>query len=253
MIKEMNEKFENLSIDSEIGKFLADKSYKYDTIYFMVKFILDNSIDNFFNFNKCRNDIFNYIVKTFNLDPKSNGILNYMNETLNLLVYSNILFEIRSGIYEIIDFEILKYIETSIENSYIYLYIVTYYSFLNVGLLDLYHKYVNSSEKGIKESILLKIYNKTQLLSPSIKKLGSIWSKNYTKYAIMVLGLLNDEKCISRQLKLQKDNITPTVLSANIPGTKTKDEFKKNNNYINAFDLSYVKEKLSNFVIREVK
>ena len=100
----------------------------------------------------------------------------------------------------------------------------------------------------------MRIYNKIQLLSPSIEELNTPWSKNYTKFPIMVLGLLNDEKCISRTLKLRNGKITPAKLAANVPGTKTKEEFmKKNNDYINTFDILYVKEKLCNFIVREVK
>ena len=253
MIKEMIDKFEKLTLDSKTGKFLADKSYKYDTIHFMVKFILEHCNDSFFNSDKYRDNVSEYTVQTFNLDPKSDGKLNMMNETLNLLVYSNVLIEIRSGLYEIVSFDILKYIVSSMENAYIYLYLITYYTFLNDNLLDLYHEYVNSDDKNIKESTLMRIYNKIQQLSPSIIELNTIWSKNYTKFPIMVLGLLNDEKCISRELKLKNEKITPAKLSANVPGTKTKEEFKKNNDYINTFDISYVKDILCNFIVREVK
>ena len=59
------------------GKFLSDKSYAYDTVYFISKFIKEYSVDNVFDYSNWKSTLEDYIAEKWQLLDKNDGILNY--------------------------------------------------------------------------------------------------------------------------------------------------------------------------------
>lgn len=251
MFKKLRNKFINLSVDSVMGRFFSDKSYKYDVIFFMTQFIKNNSIDGFFNYAHLKLISERYTVEKFTLNPDADGNGNFMAETLNLLEYAHIIRNNNYGVYEILEKDILDFISQSFENAYIFQYMIAYYTFVNDEIIESYSNYVNETLYPRKENILREIYDRLCEISPSIGEIGTEWSHLYTKYPIMVLGLANEDKSVSRTLKVKKNkNIDAFSLSANVDGTKTRAEFKKTNTYSKNFDLQYVKDFLNTILVR---
>ena len=91
IVKEMVAYFDSLSLSKETGRYLSDKSYGYDTIFFMAKFIQKNKTGNKFNKKEQRQRAIEYIEDIFNLKPGTAGAVNYFVESLNLLEFANII------------------------------------------------------------------------------------------------------------------------------------------------------------------
>jgi hypothetical protein len=239
-----------VTMDSKFGKFFADKSFKYDVLLFMARYIKNSQVDGFFNYNSSKKDIKNYTVDCYNLDKNASGTINFMSEVLNLFEFSKIIRNNDFGVYEILNVEILDFIAKSFENAYIFQYMLAYFTFSNDGLISDYELYVNENNLVLKQKILLEIYFKMCKLSPSIQASGTIWSKLYTKYPIIILGFANKDNFVSRELKISKRIINSFTLSANVNGTKTKAQYSKINNYSNKFDVDYVREFLKIILLK---
>ena len=250
MFNYLKNKLNGLSVDTQVGKFLGDKSFKYDVLYYMSNYIKEHSIDGFFNYYSNKKSVEEYTVKKFTLDINADGNLNFMAETLTLLQYARIIRDNDYGIFEILLPKVLDFICDSMENAYIVQYFIAYYSFTNDNLIDLYSLYVNTDRETDKMTCLRAIYERLCEISPSIDELDTVWSKLYTKYPIMVLGLANEEPAISRELKISKKRIDAFSLSANVNGTKTKPEFRKTNDYSAKFDLKYVQDFLRPIIVK---
>ena len=187
MINNIKTILSDVSLSKKRGKYLADKSYGFDTIYFMSKFILHNSQNRRFNKGELRNKAIKYIEDIFQLDHGTAGAVNYYLETINLLTYSNVFTTSNDRDYFISMPDVLKYISDQPENAYIFVYLVTYMTFKNDGILPLYEKY--SSEKDIEKqrTIVADIYQKFVEKSVSIIDTDSNWAKQLVKYSFIVL------------------------------------------------------------------
>lgn len=242
------------SLSKTIGRFVSDKSYAYDTIYFMAKFILETANDeNIFNKQIQKERYIEYTKDIFQIRDLGSGAQNYMTETLNLLCFSNLLHKIDEHNYKIVDKNILEYISERIENAYIFLYLIVYQTFNNDNITDLYKKFVTAPTQQDKENILLDILNIFRQKSVSIGAIDTNWEKQLVKYAIIVLGFSNDAPTITRTLhiKTQDGVILPVSIrdiSINVEGTRTGANSKKVNDYINFFAKDYVQSQLSPYL-----
>ena len=100
--------FKNVSYTR--AKFLSDKSYAYDTVFFVSKFITKFQKDGIFNL-KQNLDIFNkYIIDMFNRNPDSDGTNNYYSEVLNLFEYADVIEKVEYQIYKIKNMDALLFI-----------------------------------------------------------------------------------------------------------------------------------------------
>lgn len=249
MINKILKSLEKISMSD--GRYFSDKSYKYDTIFFVSRYLYDlanesNSID---LSSETMNSLIAKIKVDFSLPEDSqDSNRNYILETLGFLQYAHVISKESQTFYKILNRESLEFITVSIENSYIFLYLVAYQTFKNDGLWDLYLEYLSSKEINEKKNKLLEIKNIMCAKSSSIGDPNSIWASNVVKFSIMVLGLANGDNKISRTLDIKEDKITPKDLSANVEGTRTKTTIEKNNFYIRNFRLNYVKEVLNHYI-----
>lgn len=249
MINYLLKKFSNLDFSN--GNIVADKSSKFDTLFFVCKF-LGNYISNdrlYLDLSDNKKDeITKQIVEVFNKNEDSIGNNNYLSEVLNYLQKIGVIDKENTDKYRIIDDEILQFITTSIENAYICQYISIYDVFENNDLWNDYIKYTKISiDDENKHTALINMSNKISDKSPTITDNSSQWAYQTTMYYLEILGLANDEYAISRNLTIKSDKLNSKDLSANVKGTRSIGE--KNDFYLHEFQLKYVKKMLENNLV----
>ncbi len=246
MINYLLNKFSKLDFSN--GNIVADKSSKFDTLFFVCKFLSNYiSTDGLYLdlSGNAKNEITMQIVEVFNKNEDSNGNNNYLSEILNYLQKIDVINRENTDKYKIIDDMILQFITTSIENAYICQYISIYDAFVNNDLWNDYIEYTKISiDDENKHTALINISNRISDKSPTITDNSSQWAYQTTMYYLEILGLANDEYGISRNLTIKKDKLTSKDLSANVKGTRSIGE--KNDFYLHEFKLKYVKKMLEN-------
>ncbi|MFQ6727430.1 MAG: HNH endonuclease [Alphaproteobacteria bacterium] len=249
MIDQIINMISDCSLAKTTGRFVSDKSYAYDTIYFMAKFILETSDDeNIFNKRIQKERCIKYTKDIFQLRGLASGAPNYMTETLNLLCFSNLLIKIDADKYKITNKPILEYIAERIENAYIFLYLVVYKTFNNDSITELYKKFITANTQKEQEEILFKILDIFRQKSVSIIRIGTNWEKQLVKYALIILGFVNDGPTISREFTILTHTVSIRDISINIEGTRTSENSKKINDYINFFAKDYVQAQLAPYM-----
>lgn len=236
------------SLSPSKGSFLSDKSYKYDTVYYISKFVLlkidkNNIFNRKINLDECTR----YIENVFSLREGSSAAVNYLREVLNLLLFSNILEKIDQDKYYVKRLRELKFIAKRVENAYLFLFVITYKTFQNEKILDLYFKYIDSLTNKEKEFYLERLFEFITKNSKRVANPNSVWGKLIVKYPLMVLGLFYRDKVVSKDLNIGDEYITVKSISMNVSGTKTSSEITKKNDYIFYFDLEYVEKFLKRF------
>lgn len=245
MIDKIIERLKNVTITQHTGQLFADKSYKYDTIFFLSKFILQNlNAENCFEYGTYEKVAIEYVKDIFNLQQNGGNqkIKNYLNETITLLQYANILDKKSKFLYKVLDVDILRYMSICPENSYIFQYLVAYMTLKNDNKLELYKNYVNSDIETKKK--LIKIFESYIKQSPGVDR----WSPFKTKFLLMVLGYANNELEIARTLNIHNKKISTESISINVEGTKTPSYLPKKNDYIQKFNKQYVLRELKNYL-----
>lgn len=247
MISKLAKLFSNARLSSEHGAFLSDKSYKFDTVYFLSRFILSHLDDKkYFNIKLYKDECILYVEQIFSLKSNSSVSINYLREILNLLAFSNILIKESQDKYKVSRLNELKFISKKIENSYIFLFVATYITFSNEGILDIYFKFIKASKNKEKEFYLNQLAEIITRKSKRVSNPDSVWGKLVVKYPLMVLGLFYNQKAISKSLNICDDYISVKSLSMNVSGTKSNTS-KKNNEYLFHFDKDYIKRKLKKY------
>ncbi len=254
IVKEMVAYFDSLSLSKETGRYLSDKSYGYDTIFFMAKFIQKNKTGNKFNKKEQRQRAIEYIEDIFNLRPGTKGAVNYFVESLNLLEFANIIKKIDRDNYIILNSKILNYICEYPENAYIFIYLLTYCTMKNDNILHLFKKlYEPQNTMEINRNIVNEIYNEFYKKSISIGKKDSNWSKQLLQYTNNTLGFINHGIYFARTLNIHpEEEITIYTISLNVEGTRTPIDLKKKNDYLLKFCRDYVLYMLHDYTFSEI-
>ncbi len=240
MINNIKTVLSDVSLSKDKGKYLADKSYGFDTIYFMSKFLLHNAQNRSFNKGELRSKAIKYTEDIFQLEHGTAGAVNYFYEAINLLTYSNVLTTSNDKDYFVSETDILKYISEQPENAYIFVYLVAYMTFKNDGLLPLYEKYVFESDIEKQHLIVLEIYKRFVEKSVSIIDSDSNWARQLVKYSFIVLGFANKQRVITRTLNVKNKKVDINDISLNVKGTRTPIWLPKKNDYLQSFNSDYV-------------
>lgn len=246
MMYNIYDDFKNVSYTK--AKFLSDKSYAYDTVFFVSKFITKFQKDG--NFNLKQNlDIFNkYIIDMFNRNPDSDGTSNYYSEVLNLFEYADVIEKVEYQIYKIKNMDALLFINERMENAYIFNYLLTYNTFKNDKLLEIYKKICEATNIEEKSELIKELNSKISVINVSVQTPGTVWEKLNTKYALAVLNFINKQNYVSRELNVQNKVADIESISVNVKGTKTYDNLPKSNNYLKKFDVEYVTKFLKDYL-----
>lgn len=239
MIKKLLKKLNSVSMKS--GRFFADKSYKYDTIFFGAKFILElDDGSHQIDLNTKQSELVDKFVEAFTLDPNSaDANRNYVLESFAFFEYIGAIRKVGQKLYHITDIEMLEYATVSIENAYILQYLTAYKTFLNDDIWDKYVEYANDHNLSTKSNKLNSLADAIKECAHSVgENQDTSWANNFVKFQICVLALANEDNYITRTLKITDSIITPQQLSANVEGTRSTST--KNNFYIHDFRMSYV-------------
>lgn len=249
MINNILKILQDVSVTKTTGQLFADKSYKYDTVFFLSKFIISNlDAELCFQSKTYEENAIEYTKDIFNLELKSKEdaqkIKNYLSETLTILQFANVISKIRDNVYKVRELEILEYIIKCPENSYIFLYLVAYQTLKNDNMLELYRLFINSTIEKKKD--LIKKFESYIKSAPSIDK----WAPFKTKFLLMVLGFANGDLEIARTLNVKNAPISIESISINVKGTRTPDYLPKKNDYILKFNKNYVLKELQSYLLK---
>lgn len=225
----------------EQGRFLADKSYAFDTMFFVCRYIQYFRFGDLYSReHRSRED--EYISDLFCLDKNSAQVKNYFTEALALLRFVKAV-EYDGKDYRIIDDDILEIFSSSFENSYIFLYLLTYCVFHNDGLWDIYKAFCKAAPED-KQTIYDKyrdiyIQKDKRIINPT-----KLWAIFTPKYPMVVLNYANRQNMVSRTGKVQKSIVTREDISLNTEGTRNMYDFPKKNSYLKDMSDSYITESL---------
>ncbi|OQB14698.1 MAG: hypothetical protein BWY15_00848 [Firmicutes bacterium ADurb.Bin193] len=249
MINTIIKNLRDVSLSQKKGRFLSDKSYGFDTVFFIAKFIIHNSKRDLFNRRELRESATEYTEDLFNLRPGTAGAVNYFVETVNLFEYANIIEKVDSNNYRIINPDILEFIGKLPENAYIFLYLLTYMTYKNDGIWPLFEKYCSTKNVEKKEDIANSIFSVFSSKSTSIEDKETNWSKQLVKYSLTILGYINEEYYIARTLRVHDRIWTVEDIALNVAGTRTPITLPKKNDYISKFSKDYVANQLKPYLI----
>lgn len=260
IVEKMLEKFKTVSLANQPngkGKFFADKSYAFDTIFFCSRFISRFRFgDKYYKLDKTEKSN-KYIQDLFCLGEDSSQIQNYMTESVALLCFAKVIEPIagKSGVYQIIDEDILDFISSSFENSYIFQYLLAYQVFHNDGLWGLYTEFFNGKTTADKQ----KVYDKYRPLyakkDARVKDLTKGHAFFTPKFPMVVMNYINQQNMCTREARVKDEIVTINDISLNQEGTRagsiTNSLLPKKNSYLEDFSLSYVIESLRPYLLKD--
>lgn len=255
LVKTILDKCKNLSLKNQVtrrdGRFLADKSYGFDTMFFVARYIQYFRFGNLFTRdNREREE--EYIIDLFTLQQGSAQVPNYFTEGLALLRFCGAVEPTKDG-YKILDDEILEILSASFEHSYIFLYLLTYSVLHNDGLWPVYEQFVKANDSS-KQHAYNKFLYKYWQVDPRIQNPdapNNKWKFFPPKYSMIVLNFANQERMISRTGKVQESIVTIQDISLNTEGTRSNFFIPKKNSYLEDFSRSYVNATLRPYLINK--
>ena len=253
MINNIKTVLSDVSLSKNRGKYLADKSYGFDTVYFISKFLLHNAQNRNFNKSELKSKAIQYIEDIFQLETGTAGAVNYYYETINLLTYANILTTSNDKDYFVSRTDILKYISEYPENAYIFVYLVAYMTLKNDGILPLYAMFSSEEDIEKQHTIVWQLYQKFIEKSVSIIDTESNWAKQLVKYSFIVLGYANGQRVITRTLNVKNKLVDINDIALNVEGTRTPVWLPKKNDYLQRFNTEYVRYHLRDSLFRSEK
>lgn len=249
------EKCQNLSLANQVsktdGRFLADKSYGFDTMFFVTRYIQRFRFGNIYRRDNIAREN-EYIRDLFCLRPAAQ-VKNYFTEGLALLRFLNAVKKISNIEYEIIDEDILEIYSSSFENAYIFHYLLCYSIFKKHGLLKAYNNFCKATTLVDKQ----KAYDKYVILYDTqdvrIKNPNKLWSIFTPKYPMVILNYANRQNMVARTGKVSKLQVTRKDIALNVKGNRANLELPKKNSYLDDLSESYIIETLRPFLITEIE
>ena len=248
IVKMLVSKLGHLTLATNNGKFLADKSYGFDTIFLGARFVNRFRFGEFFHKDDYRKKADEYYRDLFCLRDATQ-VPNYLTETLALLVFAGILVLEKRGKYRIIDEELLDFISSSFEHAYIFEYMLCYCVFNNDGLWDVYQQFCNAGNLEEKQSVYYQYRDLYMQKDIRIKDPDKLWANFTPKYPMVVLNYANKQNMIARTLRVKPKLVTRTDIALNVNGTRANVNLPKKNAYLEDFSDSYVLETLRPYLV----
>lgn len=248
----------DVKFSKEKGRFISDKSYAYDCIFFMAKFISRNINSSLvFDKNETKDAVLEYTKDIFQLTEKGSGAINYMTEAINLLIFGNVIKRDSNSEYRIINVDLFNFIVEKVENAFVFVYLIIFKTFQNENLLTEYCEMLAATELSEKTN---KLENFFQLfISAPGQRFGkrtgnkdTQWSRTVLKFAINVLGFSNSDNRVTRFFNFCKNIASVEDISINLGGTRSNSKYPKKNDYIQHFDANYVKIQVKNYLLNKV-
>lgn len=247
-------KCQSLSLKAQVGRsvgrFLADKSYGFDTMFFVTRYIQRYRFGNIYR--RDHRDLENeYIMDLFCLRDAAQ-VVNYFTEALALLRFVNAVRQVSNDVYEIIDDDIMELYSSSFENAYIFQYILCYCIFKKHGLWDYYVRFCDAStlnEKQVAYTEYIKYYGTqdARILDPS-----RLWALFTPKYPMVVLNYANRQNMVARTGNVQTEIVGREDIALNVRGNRANLELQKKNSYLHDMSESYIIESLRPFLHTQI-
>ncbi len=232
------------------GRFLSDKSYGFDTMFFVSRFIQRYRFGNIYRRDK--RDLENeYISDLFCLRDAAQ-IVNYFTEALALLRFLNAMKCVSADVYEIIDDEILDIYSSSFENAYIFHYLLVYSIFKQHGLWDDYLSFCSAATLPAKQHQYESYRKKYVAIDVRVKDPNALWAMFTPKYPIVVLNYANRMNMVARTGKVKNNIVSRTDIALNVPGSRANQELPKKNAYLDTMSESYIIESLRPYLAAEI-
>lgn len=246
--KMLESKLSGLTLSTDHGKFLADKSYAFDTMFFVCRFIQRFRFGDIYRKNDLKEKSDAYIKDLFCLREASQ-VGNYFTEGIALLVFSRILEKNDRGVYRIIDDELLEFVGSSFENAYIFLYMLCYCVFRHDDLWEEYIKFCRARTLEEKQSVYIQfrdlfIQKDSRVVDPS-----KLWADFVPKYPMVVLNYANRQMMIARTMRVRNKTVTVRDISLNTTGTRANNDLPKKNAYLDDLSDSYIIETLWPYLV----
>lgn len=245
-------KLENLTLTTETGKFLADKSYGFDTIFLGARFINRFRFGNKFYKMDYVEKSNKYYSDLFCLSEDASQVGNYMTETIALLCFAKVLQLEKRSVYEIIDDELLDFISSSFEHSYIFLYVLCYCVLKHDGIWNLYEQFCKVKTIKEKQETYEMIRERFIEKDSRIKDPDKEWANFIPKYPMVVLNYANKQNMISRMVRVKSEIVTREDIALNVQGTRANYDLPKKNSYIDDLSDSYIFATLAPIMTRKV-
>lgn len=238
----LNAKFKNLSFGIEDGRFLADKSYGFDTLFFMSRFIEHFRFGETFNKFNNKKDSLEYTKFLFTLGQDTAQTQNYLTETIGTLCFAGVMKTIKRSLYQITDESLLLFVSSSFENAYIFLYMLAYNIYKKYGWWPLYKRFCQTDNIDEKKQIVVKLRNEMVKHNPHIidANASSNWAMFLTKYPLMILNYANSQPRIARTGNVIPETTSLENIALNTQGTRSNYGVSKRNNYLYTFSKDYV-------------
>ena len=242
-------KLSSLTLSTNNGKFLADKSYGFDTMFFACRFIQRFRFGNIYKKLELQEKSNSYIKDLFCLRTASQ-IQNYFTEAVALLVFCGVLKKTgKRGIYEIIDDELLDFISSSFENAYIFQYMLCYCVFNHDNIWGKYVEFCKATTLAQKQNIYLQIREIFIEKDNRIVDPDREWANFVPKYPMVVLNFANHQNMVSRTTAVQAREVRIEDVSLNTEGTRANMDLPKKHAYLQDFSNSYVTETLRPYLV----
>ncbi len=240
IVKHIVDHCRSLTLTTTHGKFLADKSYGFDTMFFVCRFINRFRFGDLYHKQELQERSNEYVSDLFCLTPNAGQVGNYFTEACALLKFAHILSEEKRGTYRIINHELLDFIASGPENAYIFLYLLTYCVFKNDGIWDVYRTFCEAPTIADKEICYAKIKELFRIKDSRIVDPSKLWSVFVPKYPMNVLGYANQSNCITRTGRVRNKIVEIEDVALNVPGTRANYNLPKKNSYIDDMSISYI-------------
>lgn len=243
-------KCQNLSLKDQVsqedGRFLADKSYGFDTMFFVARFIQRFRFGNIYRRDKV--DMENEYIRDLFCLRDAAQVKNYFTEGLALLRFLKAVKKISKEEYEIIDENILDIYSSSFENAYIFHYILCYSIFKKHGLWNYYTSFCNASSLTQKQNIYNEYVKMYDTQDARVKDPNKLWSIFTPKYPMVVLNYANGQNMVTRTGNVSKKTVTRTDIALNVQGNRANMDLPKKNSYLYDLSESYIIESIRPFL-----
>lgn len=247
-------KCSHLSLKDQVavtdGRFLADKSYGFDTMFFVARYIERFRFGNFFRRTHVEREN-EYIRDLFCLREAAQ-VKNYFTEALALLRFVKAVRKNSRDEYEIIDEEILDIYSSSLENAYIFQYILCYSIFKSHRLWSFYEAFCQSQSLEGKQTIYNDYVNAYVREDARVKDPTKLWAIFTPKYPMVVLNYANRMNMVTRTGKVSEDVVSRKDIALNVQGTRANAELPKKNAYLDDLSESYIIESIRPFLVSRI-
>lgn len=248
------EKCRSLSLKAQIsltdGRFLADKSYGFDTMFFVTRFIQRYRFGNIYRRDKIELEN-EYIRDLFCLRDAAQ-VKNYFTEALALLRFVNAVRKVSNDVYEIIDDEILEIYSSSFENAYIFQYLLCYSIFKNHGLWDYYTSFCDAESLPKKQAAYNRYVEFYDTQDARINDPSKLWAIFTPKYPMVVLNYANRQNMVARTGNVRENLVERTDIALNVQGNRANLDLPKKNAYLDDMSESYIIESIRPFLYSSV-